>query len=338
MGPAVRQLPLVCPGHNRGIVELQYAPPNDEGVFLLSACIDGTPMLRDGVTGDWIGSFQGHKGAVWGATISDDASIAATAGADFTARIWNAVTGACTAVLPQPHICKSVAFSADNSRLLTAGNHRSIHVYDVAAGEAPPVTSLVPADPTAKTSVKLARFANRGTDLVVSASSNSAEPKVLSVWDVRSGKVERAIPLGATAKSGELSADGSLLSITCDDASVSVFDLAKMHRVRRFAVPDGTESASVRFPAMDQVVTGGLDLLVRRFEVTSPDTDELVEVEANRGHHGTVWVMRWAPDGDTYISGSDDSTIRIWRTTIPNPDVAAGAAAAVLAASVSADV
>ncbi len=310
----VRQMPLVCPGHNRGIVELQYSPPTAGGTFLISACLDGTPMLRDGVTGDWIGSFEGHKGAVWGACISMDAERAATAGADFTARLWNAVNGDCTAVLNQPHICKSVAFDRDGSRLLTAGNNPDIRVYDVATADEP-VSLLAHSEPTVggrKRTVKAARYAGAGSNVVVSCSAEAASEGV-HVWDVRSGKLERTLPLDGGTKSAEMSPDGNVLTVTADDATVSVYDLNKLERVVKFDIPQHTESAALRWPSMDMLVTGGHDLTVRRFTI---DGNQLHEAESNRGHHGPVWVTRFAPDGESYASGSDDGTIRIWKTTV----------------------
>jgi serine-threonine kinase receptor-associated protein len=73
--------------------------------------LDKAPQIRNGETGDWIGSFYGHKGAVWSAKVdAATRTLAATASGDFSARLWCANTGKELIELKHKHIVRSVDF------------------------------------------------------------------------------------------------------------------------------------------------------------------------------------------------------------------------------------
>ncbi|KAK0199207.1 WD40-repeat-containing domain protein, partial [Desarmillaria ectypa] len=104
-----------------------------DGTYLLiSSCKDGNPMLREW-TGDWIGTFLGHKGAVWSTKLSPDASRAASGSADsITAKEILLHS------FPHNHIVRSVALSPTSSHLLTGGQEKKVRMFDLGRPDADP--------------------------------------------------------------------------------------------------------------------------------------------------------------------------------------------------------
>jgi serine-threonine kinase receptor-associated protein len=74
--------------------------------------VDKIPQIRNGESGDWIGSFHGHKGAVWSIKLDYmSGSLAATASGDFSAKLWCVTSGRELHELKHAHVVRTIDFS-----------------------------------------------------------------------------------------------------------------------------------------------------------------------------------------------------------------------------------
>lgn len=256
-------------------------------------------MLRQGDTGDWIGTFEGHKGAVWGVALNKDATKAASGAADFYAKVWDAVSGEELHSFQHNHIVKNVSFSSDGTLFATASNEKLVRLFDLNKPDAGPQKF---AGHTG--ALRHVYFLHNDTRLV-----SCADDRSVRVWDRNYGQEVMKLEFKHSPTSLEVSADGSLLTVSHGN-NVSFIDSETMEILKEIPVATQVNSASLH-PDRTIFVCGGDDLKMYKFDFKTG-----VEIESFKGHFGPVHCVRFSPDGELYASGSEDGTLRLWQTTV----------------------
>lgn len=300
---SMRQTPLTCSGHTRPVVFLAFSDLNPDDVadyYCISACKDGKPMLRQGDTGDWIGTFEGHKGAVWGVDLNSNASKAATGAADFSAKVWSAANGEEDFTLQHKHIVKTVKFSSDSKYLATGSNDKLIRIFDLEQHESP-LTTI-----TGHTgSIKQVAYRDGDRQLI-----SVSDDKTMRWWDVeRSEQEVHKVTFDSSIGGIELASDGRTVTVAHGN-KVSFFNADTYEKIREVEIPCIVYSASL---LLDKkiFVCGGEDFKLYKF-----NSETGAPIENFKGHFGPVHCVRFSPDGELYASGSEDGTLRLWQTEV----------------------
>jgi len=310
--------PLICPGHSRPVAGIEFSRETADGVFLISACHDKTAMIRSGETGDWIGTFEGHKGAVWGAALNAPATHLVTCAADFSAKVWDAITGDELYTLQHKHIVRCADWSPDSTCFVTGGKEKQLRLFDLGGGE-PSEAQLLQGHTAC---VKQVRYLGDKNTIL-----SAGEDKMVRLWDLRTATTTREIEFGGFVNSVELSADGKLATVAAG-TEVSFWDVGSWQCLKRFTLAAceangyGVNSASLH-PDKKAFVAGG-----GNFWVYQHDFETGEQLACNKGHHGPLYGVRFTPDGKSYASAGDDGTIRFWNFDDGKAAAAVAAAAA----------
>ena len=261
-----------------------------------------------------------------GAALNPEATRCATASGDFSAKVWDALTGDELLELKHKHIVRALDWSADSTQLVTGGKEAKLRVFDL--NQPSSEAHVLTGHETGK-AIKVVRKLPEPA-LFLSAGDDGT----LRLWDVRAKAEAAQLAFAGPVNSVELSRDHRTLTIGAGN-EVSFWDAQSYTCLKRFALDVvqangyGVNSATLH-PERKAFVAGG-----GNFWVYVHDYETGEELLCNKGHHGPVYGTRFAPDGKTYASGGDDGTIRIW-SFMEEAEAAAAAEDAVDAAATAA--
>jgi WD40 repeat protein len=285
--------------------------------------------------------LSGHKGPVFGAVFSPDERWALTAGADGTARLFDAASGRTLAIMRgDGRALNGPAFSPDGQLAVAGGEDGTARVWQVPSGRSVAVlrgpTALVRApafshdgrlivaasdDGTArvwrartgrqlsvlkghKGPVQSAAFSPTARDVVTAGSDGIAR-----VWETATGRTVAVLRghKDNLLHSASFSSNGRLVVTASRDGTARVWSAAT-GEPQAVLQGHGTPVDVAAFsPDAKYVVTGGEDATARIWDTATGD-----EVRVLRGHTAPVGTAIFSRDGRSILTAGEDRSARVW--------------------------
>ena len=279
----------------RWIIAADFAP---DGASLLTAGGEsllyrpGDVVLWNAADGSRLADLAGHETAVWGARVSGDGAMAATAGYDGVVKLWDLGAKTVKADLKK-HAgwVRSLDFSPDGSLLATAGEDGTVVVWATADGtEVRTITAH-------EGSVTDIAFSPDGSLLATSGGD-----KVVKLWAAASGEeMAKLEGHGDALWAVAFSPDGATLASAGADRTVRLWNVAdRSSRAELIGHKDWVTSLAFS-PDGSRLATGCLDGSVKLWDVAA--AAEQVGPEAASS---SVWCVAFSPDASRLFVGSHE--------------------------------
>ena len=197
--------------HDYQVTAIAFSP---DGASLATAVYSGNVLLWDAQTWTRKQEFSG-KEIVHGLAFSPDSRLVAS-GAEKAIKIWNAQSGETQMLSGHTSDVRSVCFSPDGQTLASAGDDRSVILWDLATAK--PKQTLTGAE----SSVYAVAFSPDGRTI---ASGGLNENKV-RLWDARTGAPKTSLEgeFSYSIYSVAFSPDGGLLAAASADKTVKLWE------------------------------------------------------------------------------------------------------------------
>jgi WD40 repeat protein len=318
-------------GHTDAVRSVSFSP---DGHTLATGSADQSVILWDltePARPRRIGEpLTGHASAVSSVSFSPDGRTLATGSGDQSVILWDLTEPARPRRIGQPLTgylgwVYSVSFSPDGRTLATSsGDKGEVDLWDVTDLPRPrwigsPLTGYTG-------QVSFVSFSPDGRTLATSSRNSTVD-----LWDVTNMTQlkTRGLRVFENATSAAFSRDRPTLAVSSLDGSVTVWDVSDPRSPQQLGQPiigqtrpspkvwlgnrEGRSYQSVTALSVngDAVAVSNGDKLVSLWDISDPGHQKRIG-QSLAGHSNVVSSMAFAPDMQTFVTGSDDGTVVLW--------------------------
>lgn len=265
------------------------------GAMVATAGDDHIVRIWNVVTGSVVRKLEGHDDWVRTVAYSPDGSVLATAGNGREIILWDADSGQRIKTLAQhDHAIQNIAYSHDGRMLASTGFENRLRVYDTQNGNILHELSCPCRDMRA--------IAFSPDDRILAAGGRSG---LIRLYEVETGRDIRDIAAHRQRiREMQFTGEGQYLISCSEDRTVRISNVAGTDVFELPRRP--TKIMSIALCGATRLATAGSDNLIRIWDLNTRS-----EIGQLRGHTGTVTAL--ASNGDILVSGSYDTTVRVWK-------------------------
>uniref|UniRef100_A0ABI7ZEC0 CARD domain-containing protein n=1 Tax=Felis catus TaxID=9685 RepID=A0ABI7ZEC0_FELCA len=255
-----------------------------------------------------------HTDAVYHACFSEDGQRIASCGVDKTLQVFKAETGEkLLEIKAHEDEVLCCAFSADDRFIATCSVDKKVKIWNSMTGE------LVHIYDEHSEQVNCCHFTNNSHHLLLATASSDC---FLKLWDLTQKECRNTM-FGHTNSVNHcrFSPDDKLLASCSADGTLKLWDVKSANEresinVKQFFLnsEEPQEDMEVIVKCCSWSADGASIMVAAKNKIFLWNMDSCLKVADCRGHLSWVHCVMFSPDGSSFLTSSDDQTIRLWET------------------------
>ncbi|XP_037701211.1 apoptotic protease-activating factor 1 isoform X3 [Choloepus didactylus] len=244
-----------------------------------------------------------HTDAVYHACFSEDGQRIASCGADKTLQVFKAETGEkLLEIKAHEDEVLCCAFSPDDRFIATCSADKKVKIWNSMTGE------LLYTYDEHSEQVNCCHFTNNSHHLLLATGSSDY---FLKLWDLNKKECRNTM-FGHTNSVNHcrFSPDDNLLASCSADGTLKLFDIHTSGLLAEIYTGHHSTVQYCDFSPHNHLAVVALS----QYCVELWNIDSHLKVADCRGHLSWVHCVMFSPDGSSFLTSSDDQTIRLWET------------------------